>query len=124
MKKIIPILAIMLFFSCHGNNQKEKEILEKNQSAASDSSKNNTAFRIDTAIVRKAFLAFLPQVSGNRDLNRFTILLGDINADGITDAVVDYSLEPTVEDNGGGGNAISEIPGVIAFINTGKSLEL
>lgn len=74
--------------------------------------------------VKNTFLEYLPNISDGRKLNNFIIELGDLNGDGSTDGVVDYSLEPTWEDNGGGGNAISEISGIIIFVNSGNSFTI
>jgi hypothetical protein len=88
------------------------------------------AFTITKAIVKKAFLQYLPDISDGRKLNAyfktedgtgFKIVIGDLNGDGLNDAVVDYSLNPDSENNEGG-HAINEIPGLVGFINTGKTL--
>lgn len=74
--------------------------------------------------LEKTFLEYLPDISGGRKLNNFIIKFGDLNGDGLIDSVVDYSLEPTWEDNGGGGNAISEISGIIIFVNSGNAFTI
>lgn len=80
---------------------------------------------------RTAFLEFLPKVSEGLELNTdselleeqgFTIILADLNNDSLLDAIVDYSLTPSREMNGGGGNAIGEISGLVYFKNDGSSL--
>lgn len=85
-------------------------------------------FTITKAIVKKAFLEYLPDISDGKKLNSyfetkdgtgFKIVIGDLNGDGLNDAVVDYSLDPA---NEGDGHAISEISGLVTFINSGKAL--
>jgi len=117
--------------------QKENDLLKKELGKTTTDSSANTAlaenFTVDKDMVRKAFLQYLPGISGGRKLNTYfktadgkgyKIVLGDLNGDKLVDAVVDYGLEPTYEDNGGGGNAISEIPGLVVFLNTGKALTI
>ena len=95
--------------------EKETEIIVLRDSIAGFNQK---------ADLEKTFLEYLPDISGGRKLNNFIIKFGDLNGDGLIDSVVDYSLEPTWEDNGGGGNAISEISGIIIFVNSGNAFTL
>lgn len=96
-------------------SEKETEIIVLRDSIAGFNQKSD---------VKNRFLEYLPNISGGRKLNNFIIELGDLNGDGSTDGVVDYSLEPTWEDNGGGGNAISEISGIIIFVNSGNAFTI
>lgn len=85
-------------------------------------------FKVDHALVKKQFLAFLPSISNGLELNEhfetndakgFKIVVGDLNGDGLMDAVVDYSLAPGPESIG---NAIGEYAGLVYFENTGTEL--
>ena len=67
-------------------------------------------------------MKYASSISGGRALSTTVIKLGDLNGDNLTDAVVDYGFFPTYDDNGGGGNAVSEWPGLVAFVNTGQTL--
>ncbi len=96
-------------------SEKETEIIVLRDSIAGFNQK---------ADLEKTFLEYLPDISGGRKLNNYIIEFGDLNGDGLIDSVVDYSLEPTWEDNGGGGNAISEISGIIIFINSGNAFTI
>jgi hypothetical protein len=96
-------------------SEKETEIIVLRDSIAGFNQK---------ADLEKTFLEYLPDISGGRKLNNFIIKFGDLNGDGLIDSVVDYSLEPTWEDNGGGGNAISEISGIIIFVNSGNAFTI
>lgn len=96
-------------------SEKETEIIVLRDSIAGFNLKSD---------VKNTFLEYLPNISVGRKLNNFIIELGDLNGDGSTDGVVDYSLEPTWEDNGGGGNAISEISGIIIFVNSGNAFTI
>lgn len=96
-------------------SEKETEIIVLRDSIAGFNLKSD---------VKNTFLEYLPNISGGRKLNNFIIELGDLNGDGSTDGVVDYSLEPTWEDNGGWGNAISEISGIIIFVNSGNAFTI
>ena len=89
-------------------------------------------FTVTKETVKQAFMQYLPTIADGRQLNEywetpdgkgFKIALGDVNGDKLIDGVVDYSLQPTAEDNGGGGNAIMEFAGLIVFINTGSALQ-
>lgn len=77
-------------------------------------------------LVQETFMAYLPSVSKGRALNKngAIIQIGDIDGDSLPDAVVDYSLEPTLEETGGGGNAIGEIYGVVVFKNMGDGIQV
>ena len=130
---IIMVLTVGLF-ACQNSN-KEKELLQKENEllkkelAKKDSSvvsakTEEKQFVIDPAIVESAFLKFLPNISAGRKLSGSFSELGDLNGDNLIDAVVEYALEPTYEDNGGGGNAIGEISGLVAFINNGQTLTI
>jgi hypothetical protein len=112
---------------------KEKELLQKENDLlkkiigkeGNNSDKTNietSVFMVNPKDVKKSFLEYLPNISGGRMLSKSVIKIGDLNGDGLIDGVVDYGLEPTWEDNGGGGNAISEISGIIVFVNSGKAL--
>ena len=133
---LLPLL-LLLFAACQNNKGNEEPITPND----SDNTENiqpgeaavSTNFVWNEGIVEKTFLDFLPSIAGNRVLNKspespggkgYKIVLGDLNGDGLTDAVVDYSLEATSEDTGGGGNAIGEISGLIAYTNTGKNIIL
>jgi len=137
---IILLLTIALF-ACQSSDkekqlaEKEKELLQKENEllkkelGQTDNSTNTTKveekqFTVDQALVKAAFMKYLPNISGGRKLSTSIIKLGDLNGDNLIDAVVDYGLEPTYDDNGGGGNAIGEIPGFVAFINTGQALTI
>jgi len=144
MKTIIIILAFasIVFNSCGDATtstkekqlaEKEKELLRKENDllkkelVKTDTSTNaaitaEKQFTVDKALVKAAFMKYLPKISGGRKLSTCIIKLGDLNGDNLIDAVVDYGLEPTFDDNGGGGNALSEIPGLVAFVNTGQAL--
>jgi hypothetical protein len=95
-------------------SEKETEIIVLRDSIAGFNQK---------ADLEKTFLEYLPDISGGRKLNNFIIKFGDLNGDGLIDSVVDYSLEPTWEDNGGG-NAISEISGIIIYVNSGNAFTI
>lgn len=60
----------------------------------------------DEAILKKKHLQYLaPRLDGRTA--KITILFGDLNGDGITDALIDYCIEATEEDrDAGGGNAL------------------
>jgi hypothetical protein len=135
----VCLAFISLFFACQNSteeqqlSEKEKELLERENEllkkelektdTISDQTKMETsAFLVDQSVVKKTFLEYLPNISGGRKLSYSVIKIGDLNGDGLIDGVVDYGLEPTWEDNGGGGNAISEFPGIIAFVNSGQAL--
>jgi hypothetical protein len=137
--KLIILLTITSFglFSCNNNSEQISQVqtLKDSGNVQHDDSivnrQGNEAFILNEEVVRKAFLEYLPDISDGRSLNKYSsgtndkgykILLGDLNGDNLPDGVVDYSLEPTLEDNGGGGNAIAEIPGLIAFVNTGRGI--
>ena len=140
-KQLITITLICLFvISCQDKSkekqleEKEKELLirenellkkELGKSDSLETSKtvNLKTFKVDKETVKKLFLKSLPDFSEGRTLSTCNIIIGDLNGDDLLDAVVDYGFEPTYEDNGGG-NAISEIPGLIAFINNGQSLKI
>jgi len=139
IKITMCLTLISLFLACQNSTkeqqlaEKEKELLQrenellKKELGKTDSIFDKTkieasAFFVDQSVVKKSFLEYLPNISGGRKLSNSVIKLGDLNADGLIDGVVDYGLEPTWEDNGGGGNAISEIPGIIVFVNSGKAL--
>lgn len=88
-------------------------------------------FEMTKEHVKETFLAYLPSISKERVLNAhhqnmengIIIKLGDIDGDSLVDAVVDYSLEPTFEETGGGGNAVGEIYGVVVFKNMGDGIQ-
>lgn len=80
--------------------------------------------------VHMVFQAYFPEFSDGLELNPnvesmngrgYKFLLEDLNGDTLTDAIVDYSLLPNAEKNGGG-NAIGEISGLIYFENSGEQL--
>lgn len=108
--------------------QKENELLKKELGKSDNSMNSNIVgekqFTVDEALVKSTFMKYLPKISGERELFSSMIKLGDINGDNLIDGVVVYGLEPTYEDNGGGGNAIGVIPGLVAFINTGQALTI
>jgi hypothetical protein len=135
------LLMIFTIFACQTSDneklhaQKEKELLQKENELLKkelgriDNSMNSNKlgenqFSVDEALVKSTFMKYLPKISGGRELFSSNIKLGDLNGDNLIDGVVDYGLEPTWEDNGGGGNAIGVIPGLIAFINTGHTLKI
>lgn len=135
------LLLTIIFFACQNSDkekqlaEKEKELLQKeNELLKKELGKRDTSmtvtkteekqFKVDQALVKSAFMKYLPNISGGRKLSTSIIKLGDLNGDNLVDAVVDYGLEPTYDDNGGGGNAIGEIPGLVAFINTGQALTI
>ena len=101
--------------------------IKKSNSVVKASNDSIKTYTIDKKLVKKIFLQFLPSISGGRKLNvadqwdGYEITLADINGDNLIDAVVYYSLEPTMDD-AGGGNAILYLPGLVAYINTGKNL--
>ncbi|MBC7627867.1 hypothetical protein [Ferruginibacter sp.] len=134
---ILILVGGILITSCQSQTkeqqltQKEKELLQrendllKKELGQSDSTIPNPTidqFSVDKALVKKIFLQYLPNISDGRKLNSYTVDVGDLNGDNLIDAIVDYGLEPTSEDNGGGGNAIGEISGLVAFTNTGNKL--
>lgn len=104
-----------------------EEGIKRQNSVANASNDSIKTYAIDKELVKKTFLQFLPSISGGRKLNAadkwdgYEITLADINGDNLIDAVVYYSLEPTMDD-AGGGNAILYLPGLVAYINTGKNL--
>lgn len=128
---LLGLLTIILF-ACQNSEtelellQKENELLKKELAKTGNSTyttkKEEKEFTVDHAIVKSAFKNYLTSISGGRKLSTSIIKLGDLNGDNLIDAVIDYGLEPTLEDNGGGGNAIGEIAGLIAYINTGQNL--
>ena len=139
IKITVCLAVISLFFACQNSTkeqqlaEKEKELLQrenellKKELGKTDSISHKTkietsAFLIDQSVVKKSFLEYLPNISGGRKLINSVIKIGDLNGDGLIDGVVDYGLEPTWEDNGEGGNAISELSGIIVFVNSGKAL--
>ena len=128
-------LILIIFFSACQNTAKKQELNEIEKLKKENKLLKNeldsililqnidtAVFKVDQTIVKEIFLKFLPKFSGGRNLSTCIIKTGDLNGDSLIDAVVDYGLEPTWEDNGGGGNAISEISGLVAFINNGKTL--
>lgn len=137
--KLATLIFTFGFFlaSCH-SNKKEQQLAEKeNEGVKKEVGKtdtiNNTSkkgteiYLVDKSEVKKLFLQYLPKISGGRKLNvadkwdGYEIALGDINGDNLIDAAVYYSLEPAIDD-AGGGNAILYLPGLVAYINTGKNL--
>jgi hypothetical protein len=131
----------IIFFACQTSDkekqlaEKEKELLQKENellkielgrrdNLMNSNTTNEKQFVVDKALVKSDFLKYLPKISGGRALFTSMIEIGDINGDNLIDGVVIYGLEPTYEDNGGGGNAIGMIPGLIAFINTGQALTI
>ncbi len=137
---IILLLTIALF-ACQSSDEekllaeKEKELLQKENellkkelgqtyNSMNTSKADEKQFTVDQALVKAAFMKYLSNISGGRKLSTSIIKLGDLNGDNLIDAVVDYGLEPTYDDNGGGGNAIGEIPSLVAFINTGQALTI
>lgn len=136
-KLILLLIMSSGLFSCNNNSEQGSQVQTLKDSGSlqhADSIVNrqgNEAFILNEEVVRKAFLEYLPDISDGRSLNKYSldtddkgykILIGDLNGDNLPDGVVDYSLEPTLEDNGGGGNAVAEIPGLIAFVNTGRGI--
>ncbi len=79
---------------------------------------------VDEGAIEKVFREYLPKISDGRNLNNRIIAIGDLNDDGLLDGIVDYSLEPTLEDNGGGGNAVGEISGLIVIVNDNENLTI
>jgi hypothetical protein len=142
LKNIIVYTLICLCFITCQDKSKEKELedkekellireneLLKKELGKSDSLEisktgNLKAFKVDKALVKKLFLKSLNDFSDGRTLSTCNIMIGDLNGDNLLDAVVDYGFAPTSEDNGGGGNAVSEISGLIAFINNGENLKI
>jgi hypothetical protein len=139
IKITVCLTLISFFFACQNLSkeqqlaEKEKELLQKENDLlkkiidkeGNNSDKTNietSVFMVNPKDVKKSFLEYLPNISGGRMLSKSVIKIGDLNGDGLIDGVVDYGLEPTWEDNGGGGNAISEISGIIVFVNSGKAL--
>ncbi|MCX6313593.1 MAG: hypothetical protein NTX08_02515 [Sphingobacteriales bacterium] len=110
-----------------GENEGVKKELGKTDTTNVASKKATEIYLVDKSEVKKLFLQYLPKISGGRKLNAadkwdgYEITLADINGDNLVDAVVYYSLEPTMDD-AGGGNAILYLPGLVAYINTGKNL--
>ena len=141
-KKILFITFLTIASSsCQNSNkekqlaEKEKELLEKenellkkelrqSDTLITTASNEEKQFTVNKALVKTVFMKYLPNISDGRKLSTTIIKLGDLNGDNLVDAIVDYGLEPTYEDNGGGGNAIGEIPGIVAFINTGQTLNI
>lgn len=134
-------LLTIAFYACQSSDkerklaEKEKELLQKENELLKrelskvDAPKDETKtegmkFTVDQALVKATFLKYLPNISGGRKLSTSIIRLGDLNGDNLVDAVVDYGLEPTYDDNGGGGNAIAEISGLVALVNTGQALTI
>ncbi len=135
------LLMTITFFACQTSDkgkqlaQKEKELLlkenellkkelERRDNSMTSNKLGENPFSVDEALVKSTFMKYLPKISGGRELFSSNIKIGDLNGDNLIDGVVDYGLEPTWEDNGGGGNAIGVIPGLIAFINTGQTLKI
>ena len=115
--------VMTLLFSC---NQASETKLSNQQS--SDHKRHFSPTEED---VHKAVQAYFPEFSEGLELNPnvesmngrgYKFLLTDLNGDTLTDAIVDYSLLPNAEMNGGGGNAIGEISGLIYFENSGEQL--
>ena len=138
LKLIALILISGLYLNSCQSNSKKKQLVEdgkellkkelsKNEIDSINSKKASEIFIVDKSVVKKLFLQYLPIISGGRKLNvadkwdGYEIALGDINGDNLIDAVVYYSLEPAIDD-AGGGNAILYLPGLVAYINTGKNL--
>jgi hypothetical protein len=67
---------------------------------------------------KQTFMKLLPKISEGMELDTFKIKTGDLNDDGRIDAVVYYTLNPTLEEDGGGGNAIGALPGLLALLNS------
>ena len=138
MANTIQFLTLLLLLAACQNKKGDEEPKTPNDSVNQEiikpgDSELSTSFVWNEGIVEKTFLEYLPSIAGNRVLNRspqspdgkgYKIVLGDLNGDGLTDAVVAYSLEATLDDTGGGGNAIGEISGLLAYINTSKDIIL
>lgn len=111
-------------------------LLSCNQSSETKISDNQTSdhqrdFSPIEEDVHRALQAYFPEFSDGLELNPnvesmigrgYKFILADLNGDTLTDAIVDYSLLPNAEMNGGGGNAIGEISGLIYFENSGEQL--
>ena len=69
------------------------------------------------AKIEKIFQELLPSISGGRKLLSSNTVLGDLNRDKRIDGILIYTLEPSLADNGGGGNAIGSIKGSLVFLN-------
>lgn len=137
---ILLILFSLLLIACNQNPKSddksaldskngnglsvEEDRIKKSNLVTKASNDSIKTYAIDKELVKKSFLQFLPSISGGLKLNAadkwdgYAIALGDINGDNLIDAVVYYSLEPTMDD----GNAILYLPGLVAYINTGKNL--
>jgi serine/threonine protein kinase len=84
----------------------------------------NKIEEISEDIVKNKFFDYLKNISDDRELSNYTIKLGDLNGDNLLDAVVNFTLYPSVEERNEIGNSILEFPGLITFINTGKNLKI
>lgn len=114
-------------FACGANTQN----VQKTEGIVKPLTKDKAApYEVTVKQVRATFEEFLLTVSEGRELNTHDekldggvmIKLGDVDGDGLEDAVVDYSLQPTYEETGGG-NSFWEIPGVVIYKNTGEFIE-
>lgn len=81
----------------------------------------NNTFTFNEAYIQQKIIK---SVLNGRKWQNITIKMADLNGDGLQDAVADCSYPPTMEESGGGGNAIGEIPILVILINNGRDLEV
>ncbi len=131
MKKLLIGIMACGLFACE--TKTKQQVANDREGVVTQEMKQDQAppFEITGEQVKSAFDEFLPTISEKRVLNThdekldngILIKIGDVDGDELEDAVVDYSLEPNMEDTGGGGNAIWEISGVVIYKNTGETIK-
>ncbi len=119
LKYLFPAAFVFILFSCSDPSAVRQRNSEEEKFIPTDED------------VQAMFQRWLPTISDGLELNAYseslgekgyTFVLADLNKDGLMDALVDYSLLPSFEMNGGGGNAIGEISGLVYFKNDGTQL--
>jgi hypothetical protein len=120
---IISATLAVISFSCQKSSQKQQENNTINESGSAN--EEHSTFWVDEAVVKNAFMDYLPNISDGRELNTCIIKTGDVNGDNLIDGVVDYGLLPSnEEDNYYPTHGLDEITGLVVFVNSGNALQV